>query len=95
MPPITHYTIVHRVKGTSTINLRLNDGTSASLTGLSVAEAGYIVDVLRNEKPTNWIPGQQLLSSGELEPVGEGERSGGVTVISAVASRARTRARRR
>lgn len=93
---ISHYSIVHRVKGTSTINLRMTDGTSASLTGLSVAEAGYIVDLLRNEKPFNWIPGQQLISSGQLEPVGEGEGgSGGLAATSLTARSASARRRLR
>ena len=91
--PITHYTIVHRVKGTTTIQLRMTDGTAASLTGLSIAEAGYIIDILRNEKPLNWIPAQQLISSGAIEPVGEGEGSGGTAVGSVLARTARTAVR--
>jgi hypothetical protein len=49
------------------------DGTGVQLPGLSVAEAGYLIDLLRNEKPINFIPATNRISFGTAEPVGEGE----------------------
>jgi hypothetical protein len=72
MPPITGYALLHMVKGTTTINLELNDGTATSLLGLSLEEASFILDLLRNEKPVNFIAPNKI-GFGTFEPVGEGE----------------------
>ncbi len=93
--PIAYYTIVHSVKGTSTINLRLQNGSTASLTGLSVAEAGYIIDILRNEKHVNWIAGQNLISSGVLLPVGEDEPAAPFRVVATTTTVAQRKNARR
>ena len=73
MPPITSYDVVHQAKGRTSIGLQLNDGTTGSVTGLTVAEAGYIIDLLRNEKPVNFNKSTKTFSFGTWEPVGEAE----------------------
>lgn len=73
MPPITGYDVVHQAKGQTSIGLKLSDGTAGSVTGLTVEEAGFIVDLLRNEKPINFNKSTKTFSFGTFEPVGEGE----------------------
>lgn len=73
MPAITGYGVVHKVKGQTSIDLKLSDGTAGSVTGLTVQEASYIVDLLRNEKPVNFVQSTKTFSFGTMEPVGEGE----------------------
>lgn len=70
---VTHYVVKKVINGKSTIDLRYNDGTSASLTGLSNDEARFVIDLLRNEKPINYLKPQKLLTFGEIEPTGEAE----------------------
>ena len=73
MAAITGYSIVHKIGGRTTLQFNLQDGSFAALTNLSVAEAGYLVDLLRNEKPVNFDPALKLVGFGTSEPVGEGE----------------------
>ena len=94
--PIKFYTVVHSVKGTSTINLRLSDGSTASLTNVSVTEANYILSILRHQRNINWIAAQGLLSTGVLIPVGEDEPAANPIRVATttVSVRARKAARR-
>jgi len=73
MPPITGYSVVHPAKGQTSIDLKMSDGTSGSVTGLTVEEASYIIDLLRNEKPVNFNKSTKTFSFGTWEPVGEAE----------------------
>ena len=73
MPPITGYSVVHQAKGETSIDLKMSDGTAGSVTGLTAGEASYIIDLLRNEKPINFVQSTKTFSFGTLEPVGEGE----------------------
>jgi hypothetical protein len=70
---VTHYVVKKIINGKTTIDLRYVDGSSTSLTGLSNDEARFIIDLLRQEKPINYLKPQKLLTFGELEPTGEAE----------------------
>jgi hypothetical protein len=70
---ITHYAIFHNVGSTSEINVYYEGGGANTISGLSISEAGYIIDILRNEKPMDYDHDRRRFLSGSLEPVGEGE----------------------
>lgn len=70
---VSHYVVKKVINGKTTIDMRYIDGTSASVTNLSNDEASFMIDLLRNEKPINYLAPQKLLTFGELEPVGEEE----------------------
>ena len=70
---VSHYVVKKIINGKSTIDLRFTDGTSTSLTGLGNDEARFVIELLRNEKPINFLKPQKLLTFGEIEPVGEAE----------------------
>ena len=71
--PVENYAIFHNVGGTSTILVYYFGGGSDSITNIPVAEAVYIVDFLRNEKPMDYDSTVKRFLSGAVEPVGEGE----------------------
>jgi hypothetical protein len=70
---ITHYAIFHNVGSTSEINVYYEGGGANTISGLSISEAAYIIDILRNEKPMDYDHDRRRFLSGSLEPVGEGE----------------------
>jgi hypothetical protein len=70
---VTHYAVFHNIGENSDIIFYYQDGTSDSIRGIPVAEAAYIVDLLRNEKPMSYDHGRKRLSTLTPEPVGESE----------------------
>jgi hypothetical protein len=70
---VSQYAVFHNIGGTSSVNVYYQDGGSDTITDLSVGEAGYIVDLLRNEKPLAYDPATRRLTSWNAEPAGEGE----------------------
>ena len=70
---VLQYAVFHNIGGTSGINFYYQEGGADSVSGLSVAEAGYIVDLLRNERPMSYDHSLKRLSTWNTEPVGEGE----------------------
>lgn len=70
---ILNYAIFHNVGSTSEINVYYEGGGANNISGLSVNEALYIIDILRNEKPMDYDHDRRRFLSGALEPVGEGE----------------------
>ncbi len=71
---ITHYAIFHTVGSSTDMTLYYNDGKREVLSQLSIEEATYIIDLLRNEKPWDYDVESHMLMSADLEPIGEEER---------------------
>ena len=70
---VTHYAVFHNIGGSSSIVFYYEGGGADSVSGIPVAEAGYIIDLLRNENPMSYDHGPKRLSTRFAEPVGEGE----------------------
>ncbi|WP_190275091.1 hypothetical protein [Chlorobium limicola] len=70
---VTHYAVFHNIGGTSDIAFYYQGGGADSVSGIPYAEANYIVDLLRNEKPMSYDHDKKRLSTFNSEPVGEGE----------------------
>lgn len=70
---VTHYAVFHNVGGTSSINVYYQGGGASNIGSISIDESGYILDILRNEKPMDYDSDRRRFLSGALEPVGEGE----------------------
>jgi len=70
---VTHYAVFHNVGGTSSINMYYDGGGANNVPNLSIEEAAYIVDLLRNEKPMSYDHSRKRLSNYSAEPVGENE----------------------
>jgi hypothetical protein len=70
---VTHYAVFHNVGSTSSVIVYYQGGGADTIADLSVAEAGYVVDLLRNEKPMSYDHDRKRLSTWSPEPVGEEE----------------------
>ena len=70
---VTQYAVFHNIGGASDIILYYQGGGADTVTGIPFAEAGYIVDLLRNEKPMSYDSAVRRLSTYTPEPVGEEE----------------------
>jgi len=70
---VTQYAVFHNIGAASDIVFYYQGGGADSVSGVPYAEAGYIVDLLRNEKPMSYDASLKRLSTYTPEPVGEGE----------------------
>jgi len=70
---VTHYAVFHNIGAASDIVFYYQGGGADSVSGVPYAEARYIVDLLRNEKPMSYDHSRKRLSTYNAEPVGEGE----------------------
>jgi hypothetical protein len=70
---VTNYAVFHNIGSTSDIVFYYQGGGADSVGGVPFAEAGYIVDLLRNEKPMSYDANLKRLSTWTMEPVGEEE----------------------
>ncbi|MGC8774127.1 MAG: hypothetical protein ACP5R6_02540 [Chlorobaculum sp.] len=70
---VSSYAVFHNIGSFSTIVFYYEGGGSDYLTDISCAEAQYIVDLLRNEKPMSYDHSLKRLSTYSSGPVGEGE----------------------
>jgi hypothetical protein len=70
---VTNYAVFHNIGSTSDIVFYYQGGGADSVSGLPFAEAGYVVDLLRNEKPMSYDADRKRLSTWTPEPVGEEE----------------------
>ncbi len=70
---VTQYAVFHNIGSTSEIVFYYQGGGADTATGVPFAEASYIVDLLRNEKPMSYDATLKRLSTYTPEPVGEGE----------------------
>lgn len=70
---VTHYAVFHNVGGTSSVVVYYDGGGADSISDIPFSEAGFIVDLLRNEKPMSYDAALKRLSNYAKEPVGEGE----------------------
>lgn len=70
---VTHYAVFHNIGAGSDVVFYYQGGGADSVTGVPVAEAGFIVDLLRNEKPMSYDAALKRLSTWTPEPVGEEE----------------------
>lgn len=68
------YFIRHRIgDGKTFLTLHFEGGGSEVLNDLALNQAGYLVDLLRNEKPLIYDTTNKILATSLQEPVGEGE----------------------
>ena len=68
------YFVRHKVGGGKTnLTIHFTDGGSEVINDLDVSEAGYLVDLLRNEKPLLFDTTNKTLATSTQEPVGEAE----------------------
>jgi hypothetical protein len=70
---VTQYAVFHNIGAASEIVFYYQGGGADTAAGVPVAEAAYIVDLLRNEKPISYDAVLKRLSTYTPEPVGEGE----------------------
>ncbi|MDH5253500.1 MAG: hypothetical protein OEW25_09255 [Nitrospira sp.] len=70
---VTQYAVFHNIGGSSDIVFYYQGGGADSVTSIPFAEAVFIVDLLRNEKPISYDHSRRRLSTYNPEPVGEGE----------------------
>ena len=70
---VTQYAVFHNIGAASDIVFYYQGGGADSVTAVPYPEAGYIVDLLRNEKPMSYDASLKRLSTYTPEPVGEGE----------------------
>jgi hypothetical protein len=70
---VTNYAVFHNIGAASDIVFYYQGGGADSVSGIPFAEARYIVDLLRNEKPMSYDHALRRLSTWTAEPVGEEE----------------------
>ncbi|MFN8497249.1 MAG: hypothetical protein U0641_05280 [Anaerolineae bacterium] len=70
---VSDYAVFENVGGGRDIAFYYQDGGADSVTGISMAEADYIVSLLRHEKPISYDHALRRLSTPTPEPVGQGE----------------------
>jgi hypothetical protein len=71
---VSEYAVFENIGGTRDIVFYYADGTADSVSGVNAAEAKYIADLLRNEKPITYDAALKRLSTSTPEPVGEAEK---------------------
>jgi len=70
---VTQYAVFHNIGAASDVVFYYQGGGADSVLSIPYAEASYIVDLLRNEKPMSYDASLKRLSTYTPEPVGEGE----------------------
>jgi hypothetical protein len=70
---VTHYAVFHNIGGASDIVFYYQGGGADSVGGVAYAEAAFLVDLLRNEKPMSYDHERRRLSTYNPEPAGENE----------------------
>ncbi|GAA4466658.1 hypothetical protein GCM10023189_49130 [Nibrella saemangeumensis] len=70
---ISHYAVFHNIGAGSDIVLYYQGGGADSVQDIPVAEAAYMVNLLRNEKPMSYDHDRKRLSTLNPEPAGESE----------------------
>ncbi len=70
---VTHYAVFHNVGSTSEVVVYYQGGGADVIGNLQYPEAGFVVDLLRNEKPMSYDADRKRLSTYSMEAVGEGE----------------------
>jgi len=70
---VTHYAVFHNIGAATDIVFYYQGGGADSVSGIPYAEASFIVDLMRNEKPISYDHNLKRLSTLNAEPVGEGE----------------------
>ncbi|MBC8753907.1 hypothetical protein H2O64_04445 [Kordia sp. YSTF-M3] len=70
---VTHYAVFYNVGETASVNVYYQGGGANTITNLSIDEASFVIDLLRNEKPMSYDHTRKRLSTWSVEPVGENE----------------------
>ena len=70
---VTHYAVFHNIGAKTSVVVYYQGGGADVIKDLDYKEAGFIVDLLRNEKPMSYDATRARLSTLHPEPVGEGE----------------------
>ena len=70
---LRHYAVRHNIGKSTQIIFIYTNGESDSVLVSSIEEAGFIIDLLRNEKPISYEKASNSLTTAEYEPIGENE----------------------
>jgi len=71
---VSGYFIRHRIgDGKTFLTIHFTDGGFDLINDLALNEAGFLIDLLRNEKPLVYDTTDKVLATSQQEPVGEGE----------------------
>lgn len=70
---VTQYAVFHNIGAGTDIVFYYQGGGADSVSQIPFAEASFIVDLLRNEKPMSYDHNRKRLSTYHPEPVGEEE----------------------
>lgn len=70
---VTGYAMFQNLSGTRDVVFYYQDGGADSITGVGAAEASFIEDLLRNEKPISYDHELRRLSTWTAEAIGEAE----------------------
>ncbi len=71
---VSSYAVFENLGGTRDVVFYYEGGGADSLSGMAAAEADYIVDLLRNQKPISYDHALRRLSTYTPQPVGEREK---------------------
>jgi len=72
---VSSYAVFENIGGTRDVVFYYEGGGADSVSGIAAAEADYIVDLLRNEKPISYDASLKRLSTYTPQDVGEKEKS--------------------
>ena len=70
---VTQYAVFHNIGAKTEIVVYYTGGEADVISNLDYAEAGFMIDLLRNEKPMSYDAALKRLSTLNPEPVGESE----------------------
>ncbi len=70
---VTHYAVFHNLGSNTTIGVYYDGGGADYIRNLSIEQASFMIDLLRNEKPIAYDSNTKRLSTFQKEPVGENE----------------------
>lgn len=70
---VTQYAVFHNIGAGTDIAFYYQGGGADSVSAIPYAEAAFILNLLRNEKPMSYDHALRRLSTYTPEPVGEGE----------------------
>ena len=70
---VTHYAVFYNIGETASVNVYYQGGGANTITNLSIEEASFLIDLLRNEKPIGYDHNRKRLSKLIAKPVGKNE----------------------
>jgi len=73
MQEITKYVVHHKTGGTTSIAVYYTAGTASEIKSLNAAEAGFLIELLRNTKPVYYDETTGMIQTN-YEDTGKGTR---------------------